>query len=208
MDLEELNALSEDKQLSIDYETYFGEMDLTEEQKKQRISLAKRLEDDMLFFFALISVLKQYEYDNMQFAIDSLENRYRATLGAYMDIDDYLSDYIKEFAGYTADVTQRHADEEWYLSQDRATLIAENEANTDWNYSEYQQAIANGMTQKTWLTMQDRRVRHTHMKVDGKTIPIQSVFLVGDSEFLFPKDQTFSPSTNEVAGCRCTITYL
>ena len=67
-------------------------------------------------------------------------------------------------------------------------LIAENEANTDWNYSEYQQAIANGMKQKTWLTMQDRRVRHTHMKVDGKTIPIQSVFLVGDSEFLFPKD--------------------
>ena len=207
MDLEELNALSEDKQLSIDYETYFGEMDLTEEQKEQRISLAKRLEDDMLFFFALISVLRQYKYDNMQFAIETLENRYRATLGAYMDIDDYLSDYIKEFAGYTADVTQRHTDDEWYLSQDRAMLIAENEANTDWNYSEYQQAIANGMKQKTWLTMQDRRVRHTHMKVDGKTIPIQSVFLVGDSEFLFPKDQTFSPSANEVAGCRCTITY-
>ena len=67
-------------------------MDLSEEQKEQRISLAKRLEDDMLFFFALISVLRQYEYDNMQFAIDSLENRYRATLGAYMDIEDYLSD--------------------------------------------------------------------------------------------------------------------
>ena len=207
MDLEELNALSEDKQLSIDYETYFGEMDLTEEQKEQRISLAKKLEDDMLFFFSLISVLRQFKYEDMQFAIESLENRYRATLGTYMDIDDYLSDYIKEFAGYTADVTQRHTDDEWYLSQDRAMLIAENEANTDWNYSEYQQAIANGMTQKTWLTMQDRRVRHTHMKVDGKTIPIQSVFLVGDSEFLFPKDQTFSPSTNEVAGCRCAITY-
>lgn len=207
MDLEELNALSEDEQLSIDYETYFGEMDLTEEQKEKRISLAKKLEDDMLFFFALISFIRQFKYENMQFAVETLENRYRATLGAYMDIDDYLSDYIKEFAGYTADVTQRHTDDEWYLSQDRAMLIAENEANTDWNYSEYQQAIANGMKQKTWLTMQDRRVRHTHMKVDGKTIPIQSVFLVGDSEFLFPKDQTFSPSTNEVAGCRCTIAY-
>ena len=61
MDLEELNTLSEDKQLSIDYETYFGEMDLTEEQKEQRISLAKRIEDDMLFFFALISVLRQFK---------------------------------------------------------------------------------------------------------------------------------------------------
>lgn len=102
----------------------------------------------MLFFFALISVIRQFKYENMQFAIETLENRYRATLGEYMDIDDYLSDYIKEFAGYTADVTQRHTDDEWYLSQDRAMLIAENEANTDWNYSEYQQAIANGMKQK------------------------------------------------------------
>jgi len=208
MDFEELNIISKKQRLSIDYETYFGEMDLTQKQKEQRISLAKRLEDDMLFFFALISILRQFEYEDMQFAIESLENRYRATLGTYMDIDDYLSDYIKEFANYTMDVTQRHLNDEWYLSQDRAMLIAENEANTDCNYSEYQQAIANGAKQKTWLTMRDKRVRHTHMKVDGKTIPIQSVFLVGDSEFLFPKDQTFSPSANEVAGCRCSIKYL
>lgn len=194
MDLEKLNALSEDKQLSIDYETYFGEMDLTKEQKEQRISLAKRLEDDMLFFFALISVIRQFKYENMQFAIETLENRYRATLGEYMDIDDYLSDYIKEFAGYTADVTQRHPNDEWYLSQDRAMLIAENEANTDWNYSEYKQAIASGMTKKTWLTMQDRRVRHTHMKVDGKRYRFNRCFWLEIQNFYFQKIRHFRPA--------------
>ena len=207
MDFDRLNKLSSDKSISIDYATYFGEMDLSKKQKKERMELAQELEDDILFFFALISVLIQFNYPSMQLAVDGIENRYKVTLGRYMDIDDYLSDYISQFAQNIADVTQRHLNDEWYLSQDRAILIAENEANTNFNYAEFQNAIASGKKSKTWLTMKDKRVRHTHGKIDGKKIPIQSIFLVGNSELLFPKDETFSPDPNEVINCRCSIKY-
>lgn len=205
-EIDEINEIS--KTLSIPYEQYFDEMELTEEQKKQRINLAKDLENDMLFFFSLILVLKEYSYTEFQFAIDSLLTQYKAHLGQYMDIDEYINDRVNQFATDTLETTQKHIDDDWFTSNDRAMLIAENEANASWNYEDYRNAIKQGKTKKKWITMRDKRVRHTHQKLDGKTIPINSIFLIGNSEMYFPKDESFYPETTETANCRCSIKYL
>ena len=56
--------------------------------------------------------------------------------------------------------------------------------------------------------MRDRHVRHTHQLVEGKTIGINDVFLVGDSEMFYPKDTTFGASAREIVNCRCSIKYF
>lgn len=193
---------------SLPYEQYFGEMDLGDKEKEWRIELAKKLEDDMLFFFALIAVMKEYKYENTQYATNALEKRYKAHLKQYMEIDDYTDNRIKKFVFDTLETTKKHSDDEWYISNDRAILIAENESNSSFNYKEYQEAVKNGKTKKKWITTMDNRARHTHRVLNGKTIPINSIFLVGNSEMYFPKDETFSPEECEVANCRCSIKYF
>lgn len=46
--------------LSMDYSKYFGEMALTDEQKKQRIAFSKQMEDVMLFLFELLDVMADF----------------------------------------------------------------------------------------------------------------------------------------------------
>lgn len=62
------------------YEQYFGEMDLTPQQKEQRIEMANRFEDMILFFFALLSVADEYSYTNDLFIIEQVETMYIAVL--------------------------------------------------------------------------------------------------------------------------------
>lgn len=96
----------------------------------------------------------------------------------------------------------------WYLSSDRATFIAENESNNVVSHDEYVKAIKSGRTQKQWITMRDKRVRHTHMVLDSKTIGIGETFKVGNSFMNFPRDEEFFPDPQEVISCRCSIKYF
>ena len=193
---------------SIPYEQYFGEMDITDEQKEERIETAQDFEEMLLFIFSLFAVMNQYQYDNADFIISQLESRYRTVVESRMFTDEYLTYYMQDFAEQTIETTQKHSDDEWYLSEDRAMFIAENEANTVLNYSDFQKAIESGKTKKKWLTMRDKKVRDTHKELDGKTIGITDVFLVGDSEMFFPKDTSLDASAEEIVGCRCSIKYF
>ncbi len=204
-EFDELNIL---KSRAIPYEQYFGEMELTEEQKEERIKASKRIENMMLFLFSLLSVMKEYSYENLDFVILQVKNRYFDILSVSMEMDEYLKKYVDDFSEQIVETTQNHADDEWYLSSDRAMFVAENEANTTFNYLEYKKAVKTGKTKKKWITMRDRHVRHTHKLVDSKTIGINDVFLVGDSEMFYPKDTTFGASAQEIVNCRCSIKYF
>ena len=206
LEFDRINKLN--KNISIPYEQYFGEMELTDIEKEQRISLAKDLEDDMLFFFALLAVMKEQQYEDTQYAQLALEKRYKAHLKQYMELDEYSNERIKKFVSDTIETTKKHSNDEWYTSNDRAMLIAENESNSSFNYKEYKEAAKSGKAKKRWITTMDNRARHTHRVLNGKTIPINSIFLVGNSEMYFPKDETFSPEACEIANCRCSIKYL
>lgn len=206
---------------SLPYEKYFGEMDLTPEQKKKRIEMANRFEDMMLFFFALLGVMNEYSYVNDQFVIAQIEAMYIAVLSGsnvlfndtdksknnQIAVDNRLRSYAHQFAQQTVQTTNENANNDWYTSSDRAKFVAENEANTSYNYDENSEAIRNGNKFKTWVSMKDRRVRKTHARVDSEKIPIDEPFVVGSSEMMFPKDETLGASASEIVNCRCTVKY-
>ena len=47
----EFDELNSSKSRAIPYEKYFGEMDLTEQQKEDRIKASEKIESMMLFLF-------------------------------------------------------------------------------------------------------------------------------------------------------------
>lgn len=205
-EIDEINDLSENNILSI--EDYFGEMELKEEEKEQRKKFAYEMEDILLFIFALFSVMRQYDYINKQYIISQLQSRYSEVVLKYMDIDKAVDDYIRRFSEEIVETTLKYPDEEYYLSNDRATLVGVNEANSILGYRQLQEAKERGYTRKTWITEGDRKVRKTHREVDMMKIPIDEYFLVGDSLMMYPHDNiTFDIDPKEVVNCRCSVVY-
>lgn len=203
-DFDELNIV---QKKSMPYEEYFSGMDLTEEQKKERIRFSHEFEDVVLFIFSLVSVMISYDYINTEYIKSELEKRYSETIRHYVNADDYVDEYIRLFSDELVDTTLKHKDDEWFLSGDRAMLTAENEANTILNHSDFANAVQSGKTKKKWIDVRDRRERKSHLKVGGTVKPILEPFLVGDSLMLYPKDETYSPSMEQTANCRCSIEY-
>ena len=203
--LDELNVLGI-KRKSMPYEQFFGEMDLPEEEKKRRQELAEQFEVIFLLMFALywnehtVEELKAIIYE--QYLTIAT-----AHIGASIPTA-YITDHAAKIAEETVNVTEDRAEEDVYwTSEDRAIYIAENEANSVGNYEELMDAIANGMTLKTWVTMNDNRVRPTHKNVNFVTIDILEPFEVGDSQMMFPRDDSLGASSDEIAGCRCVAHY-
>lgn len=208
MTYEELNQMIENPR-SEPFKDYFGDMELSESEKKKRISLAEKLEDNFFPILIFLFTLKQYgrtidwEDIRMRFEIG-----YRNAVQEVMNIDSQLDTYIKTFSYDVVDSTKRHEDDFYYYSIDRVTLISENESNTSLSYEEFLNAIESGKTMKKWIDIRDKKERETHRKVGGTIKPITEPFLVGDSIMNFPRDFSFSPSARETVNCRCTIKYL
>lgn len=205
-DFEELNNL--ESRRSMPYKKYFGEMDLTEKEKEKRKSFAEKLDDVMLFIFALIAIMKANNRINKEYIRKQLIYRYNEVLSSYMPIDEYLTGYVNSFADDTMDSTYRNIENPFFLSVDRVVLIAENEANGVFGYSEFLEAIRQGKTMKQWVDIRDKRERKTHLKVGGTKIPILRPFVVGKSLMNFPKDISYGAEMKEIANCRCTVKYF
>jgi hypothetical protein len=200
------NLTSSAKTRSMDYEKYFGEMELSESEKKKRIKMAKEFEGALLFLFALITVYGEYNISDIQAIIFTFKSRYRNVLQDNVEIDEQLDEYISLFSSMVVDTTYKNIDDEYFLSDDRARYIAENEANTVANYEQFKTAVNSGKTKKKWIDMRDNRERKTHLKVGGTVKPINDYFVVGESLMLYPKSLDADPK--EVINCRCTIKYF
>lgn len=200
-EIDELNELGSQ---IIDYEEYFGEMEITKEEKEKRIELAKQFEILFLFFLLAYSKQQKIDYESMiyeKYILIALEFLKQDKVPAYVD------DYAKRLSDDVVRTTREHDGEEFYTSTERGMLISANEANTLGNYNQQAQAIKARMKYKTWLTEKDNKVRHTHREVDNVTIGIFESFQVGDSLMMFPKDTSLGASMEEIAGCRCVAKY-
>lgn len=193
---------------SIPFATYFGEMELTDEQKEKRIAVAEKMEELMIFLFALILTMVENDSLNKDYILIQVNQRYFHIIDKYVDVDEYMKDYIKRFSNTFVKTTFESIDDLWYLSSDRASFIAENESETTWNYEEYKQAIENGKTKKQWNDIRDNKERKTHREVGGTIIPIEDVFVVGNSLMRYPKDDSLGAEAKEIINCRCTIKYF
>lgn len=193
---------------SLPFERYFGEMELNEEEKEKRIEAAKDLDDLILFLFALIAIMRESNAVDKDYIALQINNRYMDILQHYMGVDEYLENYVRQFSDTFIKTTFDSIDDSWYLSADRSRFIAENESNNVFSHDEYTRALKEGKTKKRWITMKDRRVRHSHRELDEKTLEISEQFVVGDSLMNFPRDETFSPNAGQVISCRCSIKYF
>lgn len=207
----EIEYLAEDEEVrrSIPYDEYFEDIELTQEQKKDRKKFAQIMEESMIFIFALFSITKQYRYQNKDFIISQLQKRYSEVILKFMDLDKYLKEYIEKFSRETIDITIKHEDDNYYTSDDRAMFISENESHFAFSHKEFVDAVKAGKTKKQWMDIRDARERETHREVGRTILPINEPFLVGDSLMMHPKDaETYGASADEIINCRCSARYF
>lgn len=200
MKFDELNKL---------FGAYFKVMDISEEDKKKRIDYAFLFYDAVWYVLTMIRVEQERDrlQDKESYRV-SLEYRIRDSL-TYDEIEDIpyeeVDEYIKTVTEDIIDTTFRHLDEEYFLSERRAILIAQNEANTVMNGADFFNAKKSGKTHKQWIAELDEKTREWHFEVDGTFIPIDEKFKVGDDEMRFPHDPMASPEN--IVNCRCTCIY-
>lgn len=198
--------------IAIPYEKYFGEMGLSEEEIKRRISLADAIEDVLIMLFTMIAAdIALRNVVNGSYYRDYLIRQYEDALIALgFDFEQYpaLQTHIMQTADEVIKQNIEKPEEKWNTSQDRAMAIAENEANAIGEYAVFQDAVDSGKTSKTWHTMIDKKVRHTHEELESLTIPIMARFQVGAYEMYQPKDTSLGAGMEETANCRCWCTYL
>ena len=183
-------------------EAYFDEMALDDEDIEKRIKAAN---DFMRFFFALFLAMRENKISRDE-CIQRITDEYVRILDRY----DYRPNmgHIDNLAEAITDNTLENIDSEWYTSVDRSVKIAETETNNSANYEGLQEAIDNGFTQKTWVTMQDNKVRETHRAIDGMTIGIDELFPVGNAEMRYPCDEEVAwDFPEESVNCRCVLQY-
>ena len=188
---------------------FFSTMDISDDEKKKRSDLAYLLYDAIYFTFAIIKVEK--EIDERDFTKNALlVDQYRDTLlnriqDALADVP-YEPDYLGRLVDDIIETTDRHPDDPYYLSRDRALLIAQNEANTVYNHADYESARQSGKQYKVWYAELDSRTRETHAEMDGITIPIDELFHVGNDNMRYPHDY-LNGSAENLVNCRCTCIY-
>lgn len=195
---------------SMPFREYFGEMDISETQIRKRIDTAEKI-----YAFVLPAIMTMYYM--LQDGYLDYDRAATEIVGPYRSLLEKLSIPLTAFfasqhvEGTVADIVSammNHTDDPYFFSSDRARMIAEDEANSIWNNSEYQDAILTGKTRKRWDTKRDKKVRDTHSEVEGVVIPIDVPFVVGDSLMMYPKDESMGASKKEISGCRCSATYF
>ena len=118
--------------------------------------------------------------------------------------EEIIDTVAKEVAKTTVD----RRNTPFFLSEERAYLLAEDNANTLFNYYDFEQALSQNKSMKQWLTILDGRERQTHNLADGMIAVVEQPFEVGDSLLMFPKDTSLGASPEEIIGCRCSVRYF
>ena len=199
---------------AIPYETFFGEMNIDDLETARRIYLARQIENVLKDIFAqMINDAENGNEIDETYYEHLFGDAYRNIMNEYFDDfsieDDEKSDELSLYMALLilGDV-QKHLDDAYWFSDDRAMFVAENEANRIANVTLDEIAIADGYTHKTWVSMGDQNVRQTHRDVDGTTLPIAEPFVVGDSLMMYPLDTSLDASAEEIVNCRCTVEYI
>lgn len=210
--IDELNVQKQSKIVPIPQ--FFREMDLPEDEIEERIDMAEQMKPIFLWLFALVtSYLATGAALPFDYLVESTRNRMMDFGADYGLIEGSLlpkyekavAEHIQEVSEQIVQTTIDHAKQVFFVSDERATALAENETNVFSNTLRENRAVRRGLTHKTWVTEGDNKVRDTHSEVDGKTIGIDEMFEVGDSLMRFPCDP--NGSVGEIANCRCVCEY-
>lgn len=200
--------LKNDELNIVSYEQYFGEMEIPDKEKKDRAQLAKDMESAFLLLFAMAV----QEDENADSCYQYIDDKYCQIATKYVGVKAtpaYIAEHAARVTKSIVDTTLDNIEHGYYLSKDRAMLLAANESNSVGNYREQVEMVKQGYRFKTWRTMKDSRVRHTHIRLDEKKIGIFEHFDVGDAQMMFPRDTSLGADAfpDEIINCRCSLRY-
>lgn len=196
------------KNRSVPFADFFKPMNLTKKQKEERIKAAEDTKEVLLILFLLLLSQKEYGLVDYEAAKQEFISEYTEVVRKYTDYE-FAETYVPLVAANLLKTTENNEADEWYFSEDRATLTAENEALSVLNHEDYREAVERGFTRKQWVDMRDERERETHLLIGGSIIPIEQKFHVGNAYLLFPHDYiNGSGHMEEIANCRCYVQWL
>lgn len=214
-----LNNLTsaDDEEIKEQITQYFEEMELDEAEIEKRIGLAVDIEKGFRNLFILMltaEIVGESLEDRRDDYIDFVYHDYMDAMidngysnDTYYSGVGYVEQYARTRCKDIVDTAILHKADDYYFTVEHSLAIGEDEGNAVGNYYREQRAIAQGFTMKTWVTMKDSRVRHSHVLVDGRTIGIFDAFDVGNGQMMFPCDASLGISQKEIANCRCVCQY-
>lgn len=213
LSFDELNALGK-KRRSESIEEYYDPMRISRKRRQKRIEVARKYRDALLDYMHFVDDYAEFGYIDepatellRSSIMELIEDAFVVIRSAEINAESVYRAYSDRISKQIHESTMRNKDkDEYFLSEDRATLIGEDESNALCGYDELQEAFEYGMSDKTWRTVGDKAVRDTHRAVDGKTVPIDSPFIVGGIEMMVPRDPEVD-APEETAGCRCWLTF-
>ena len=202
---------------------YFENMQISEEEKEKRVRLANLLLTDVLFLFALSRRNRDPRYLS-----ETFQKRYLSSVKKVTEPDQKMQRYIRKVCDSIVKTTLKSGQDDgkkqgealtdsdvikvfrdsYAVSIERATSVAENEANAILNGEEYSNAVKNGCTRKRWKSYRDERVRADHADVDGQVVDISRPFRVGKYMMMYPKDDSLGAGLEEIVNCRCSVEYI
>lgn len=187
-------------------QTYFNEMEISQDEKKERVDFAAFLFLAFSNLFDLIRLKPDIDRDIVRdFALK--EYREAVKYGGLNNEYPFYDERAEECVDEVLATTYEKQDSSYTYSDSRKRKIVETETNVLYNYRDFQKAKADGKTMKTWITMRDERVRLSHFYADNVAIPIDELFTVGSSLMAFPGDTSHGASADEIINCRCSIKY-
>ena len=194
-------------ELNILADRYYSVMDISKKQKAIRTKTAWELFELFMSFFSWFKEAEEKNVDNTSYFLPRLQNELQDVVSREALFDDYFITYVAVLALGIYQVTNEHKGDKYFLSEDRAVNLALNESLSINNHIELKEAVRKGYTMKRWCTELDNKVRPTHLKMEGVTIPIDSLFTVGNSLMEAPHDMTHGASMSEISNCRCWLEF-
>lgn len=207
LDFDELNELVGFNR-SQPFNQYFGEMQISPEERRRRMDIAERFEDGFIEILAWVFYTQQRRTVGEAEVKGRVKGMFETALGSdikRLDETDRMIDALSKDIARTT--VKRGKRDPFFVSADRARLISEDTANHFLNYSEFELAQRRGFKWKTWNTILDGRERLTHNIADGQMQEIAMPFEVGSSLLMFPHDDSLGADLTEIIGCRCSVSY-
>ena len=185
---------------------YFKPMPITDKQKEEREDVSFDMRDALLFLFALINIFGDYDAIDWIAVEEQFRIEFSNAANKRAESDKWLEDYIFIKVSDLINITkEQDLDDPYWLSDERATMEAVNEANDIVGHNELRQAIKAGYKFKTWRGKMDAKERISHVKMEGKTVGITDYFYLDKGKMLYAHDWLNCP--NECYNCRCATVY-
>lgn len=208
---DDVETLSEEAVREI-FRTYYEPMEVSDEQKKQRVDMAYDLY--LLFYMILTAIKADYATDeevNLDLYSSLLSTKlYNEVFSNTNNLgsSEVIAAYIPMLCSQIVETTMNHIDSDYYTSQNRGINIAKTEANVFLNADDYEGISGEGYTYKIWCTQGDARVRDIHKVMEGTRVPINEYFVLDNGDMLlYPCDVSMNPSDESIANCRCSLDY-